>query len=33
MTYRQWFVVSLLILINVIVFGCLILMLTGKMIV
>jgi hypothetical protein len=33
MTYRQWFVVSLLILINVLVFGCLILMLTGKMIV
>ncbi len=33
MTYRQWFVIALLVLINVVIFGCVILMLTGKMVV
>jgi hypothetical protein len=32
-TYRQWFVIALLVLINVVIFGCVILMLTGKMVV
>jgi len=33
MTYRQWFVIALLVLINVVIFGCVILMLTGKMVI
>ena len=33
MTYRQWFVIALLVLINAVIFGCVILMLTGKMVV
>ncbi len=31
LTWRHWFFISLLALINVIVFGCLILMVAGKM--
>lgn len=31
LTYRHWFFISLLVLINVIIFGCVILVLTGKM--
>ncbi len=31
LTYRHWFFIALLALINVIIFGCIILMATGKM--
>jgi hypothetical protein len=31
LTYRHWFFISLLVLINVIIFGCVILVLAGKM--
>lgn len=32
MTYRHWFFISLLVLINVIIFGCVILVLAEKMV-
>jgi hypothetical protein len=32
LTYRHWFFIALLVLINVIIFGCVILVLTGKMV-
>ena len=32
LTYRHWFLISLMILINVILFGCLILVVTGKVV-
>jgi hypothetical protein len=31
LTYRHWFFISVLVLINVIIFGCVILVLAGKM--
>lgn len=31
LNYRHWFFISLLVLINVIIFGCVILVLAGKM--
>jgi hypothetical protein len=32
MTYRHWFFISLLVLVNVIIFGCVILVLAEKMV-
>ncbi len=32
LTYRHWFFISILILVNVIIFGCIILVLTEKMV-
>ena len=32
LTYREWFFISILVLVNVIIFGCMILMVTGKMV-
>lgn len=31
LTYRHWFLIALLALINVIIFGCILLMVAGKM--
>ncbi len=31
LTYRHWFFIALLVLINVIIFGCVILAMTGKL--
>ncbi len=30
LTYRHWFLISLLVLVNVIIFGCMILAITGR---
>ena len=30
LTYRHWFMITLMILVNVIIFGCMILAVTGK---
>ncbi len=32
LTYRHWFFISILVLVNVIIFGCVILVLTEKMV-
>jgi hypothetical protein len=32
LTYRHWFFISLLVLLNVIIFGCVILVLAGKVV-
>jgi hypothetical protein len=33
LTYRHWFVIALMVLINILLFGCLILAIAGKIIV
>ncbi len=33
LTWRHWFFVSLLVLFNVIIFGCIVLMIAGKMVI
>jgi len=32
LTYRHWFFIAFLVLINVIIFGCVIMVLTGRMV-
>ena len=33
LTFREWFLIALLVLVNVIIFGCVILLAAGKMVV